>query len=81
VSNPDYPDNIESNIDRVADDTQGAATELATASEYQRKAGRRAACLGLILIIVVAVVLLAVSGLVYSLAWNTNTHGRDLNRY
>ena len=41
-------------------DTAGAAEELSTASEYQRKAGRRAACLGLILIIVVAVVLLAV---------------------
>ena len=41
-------------------DTAGAAEELSTASEYQRKAGRRAACLGLIIIIVVAIVLLAV---------------------
>lgn len=62
VNQGEMLNNIESNIDRVADDTQGAATELTTASEYQRKAGRRAACLGLILIIVVAVVLLAVLG-------------------
>lgn len=41
-------------------DTAGAAEELSTASEYQRKAGRRAACLGLIIIIVVVVVLIAV---------------------
>jgi t-SNARE complex subunit (syntaxin) len=53
-------DNIESNVYSIAVDTSGAAEELSTASEYQRKAGRRAACLGLILIIVVAVVLLAV---------------------
>ncbi|KAH9059925.1 t-SNARE [Lactarius vividus] len=44
----------------LAADTSGAAEELSTASEYQRKAGRRAACLGLILIVTVAVVLLAV---------------------
>ncbi len=53
-------DNIESNVYSIAVDTGGAAEELSTASEYQRKAGRRAACLGLILIVVVAVVLLAV---------------------
>ncbi|KAH9968360.1 t-SNARE [Lactifluus volemus] len=53
-------DNIESNVYSIAVDTAGAAEELSTASEYQRKAGRRAACLGLILIIVVAVVLLAI---------------------
>ncbi len=41
-------------------DTAGAAEELSTASEYQRKAGRRAACLGLVVIIVTAVVLIAV---------------------
>lgn len=41
-------------------DTQGAAEELSTASEYQRKAGRRAACLINILVVVIAVVLLAV---------------------
>jgi t-SNARE complex subunit (syntaxin) len=53
-------DNIESNVYSIAVDTAGAAEELSTASEYQRKAGRRAACLGLILIIVVTVVLTAV---------------------
>ncbi|KAH9043498.1 t-SNARE [Lactarius deliciosus] len=52
--------NIESNVYSIAVDTSGAAEELSTASEYQRKAGRRAACLGLVLIVVVAVVLLAV---------------------
>ncbi|EIN12504.1 t-SNARE [Punctularia strigosozonata HHB-11173 SS5] len=53
-------DNIESNISSIAVDTQGAAAELATAHEYQRKAGRRAACLMLVLVVVVCVVLLAV---------------------
>jgi len=53
-------DNIESNVYSIAVDTAGAAEELSTASEYQRKAGRRAACLGLILIVVVLVVLTAV---------------------
>jgi len=53
-------DNIESNVYSIAVDTAGAAEELSTASEYQRKAGRRAACLGLVLIVVVAVVLLAI---------------------
>ncbi|EJC98457.1 t-SNARE [Fomitiporia mediterranea MF3/22] len=53
-------DNIESNISSIAVDTTGAAEELNTASEYQRKAGRRAACLMIILVIVVCIVLLAV---------------------
>ncbi|TFY63565.1 hypothetical protein EVJ58_g3175 [Rhodofomes roseus] len=53
-------DNIESNISSIAVDTSGAAEELQTAHEYQRKAGRRALCLMLILVVVVAVVLLAV---------------------
>ena len=53
-------DNIESNVYSIAVDTAGAAEELSTASEYQRKAGRRAACLGLVIIIVIAVVLIAV---------------------
>jgi syntaxin 7 len=52
-------DNIESNVYSVAVDTAGAAEELTTASEYQRKAGRRAACLGFVIIVVV-VVLIAV---------------------
>jgi len=53
-------DNIESNISSIAVDTSGAAEELTTASDYQRKAGRRAACLMIILVIVVAIVLLAI---------------------
>lgn len=53
-------DNIESNVYSIAVDTAGAAEELSTASEYQRKAGRRAACLGLVVIIVIVVVLIAV---------------------
>ncbi|KZT11790.1 t-SNARE [Laetiporus sulphureus 93-53] len=53
-------DNIESNISSIAVDTAGAAEELTTAHEYQRKAGRRALCLTLVLVVVVAVVLLAI---------------------
>lgn len=53
-------DNIESNISSIAVDTAGAAQELTTAHDYQRKAGRRALCLMMVLIVVVAVVLLAV---------------------
>ena len=54
-------DNIESNIVSVGRNTSDAAEELMTAHEYQRKAGRRMACLLIILVIVVAVILLAVS--------------------
>ncbi|KAJ6602254.1 t-SNARE [Mycena sp. CBHHK59/15] len=53
-------DNIESNISSVAVDVSSGADELRTASDYQRKAGRRAACLMMILVIVTAVVLLAI---------------------
>ncbi|KZT28803.1 t-SNARE [Neolentinus lepideus HHB14362 ss-1] len=53
-------DNIESNISSIAVDTSGAAEELTTAHEYQRRAGRRALCLMLVLVVVVAVVLIAV---------------------
>ncbi|KAI6123791.1 t-SNARE [Pisolithus croceorrhizus] len=53
-------DNIESNIYSVAADTQGAAQELTVASEYQRKAGRRAACLLIIIVFVTAIVLIAI---------------------
>ncbi|KAJ8591125.1 t-SNARE [Rhizopogon salebrosus TDB-379] len=53
-------DNIESNVYSIAVDTQGATEELSTASDYQRKAGRRAACLMIILAVVIAVVLFAV---------------------
>ncbi|KAH0586455.1 hypothetical protein H2248_007687 [Termitomyces sp. 'cryptogamus'] len=53
-------DDIGNNIFSVANDTGEAAQELTTAHEYQRKAGRRAACLMLVLAVVVGVVLLAV---------------------
>jgi len=60
IFSPSFSDNIESNVFSIASDTQGAVEELSTASEYQRKAGRRAACLMVILVVVVAIVLLAV---------------------
>ncbi|KAF9468736.1 t-SNARE [Collybia nuda] len=53
-------DDISNNIFSVSNDTSNAAQELTTAHEYQRKAGRRAACLMFILVVVVAVVLLAI---------------------
>jgi len=53
-------DNIESNISSVSADVSSGADELRTASEYQRKAGRRAACLMIILVVVTAIVLLAI---------------------
>ncbi|KAI0823155.1 t-SNARE [Trametes gibbosa] len=53
-------DNIESNISSIAVDTAGAAEELTTAHEYQRRAARRALCLMLVLVVVICVVLLAV---------------------
>jgi t-SNARE complex subunit (syntaxin) len=49
-------DNIESNISNIAVDTNSAADELTTAHAYQRKAGRRAACLMIVLVVVVCVV-------------------------
>ncbi|PWN42760.1 t-SNARE [Ceraceosorus guamensis] len=52
-------DNIEHNVSQIALHTEGADRELVRAHEYQRKAGRRAACLLLIVGIVVAVVLVA----------------------
>lgn len=51
---------IEDNVTLVATNTSNAAEELSTASEYQRKAGRRAACLMIVLVVVVAIVLLAI---------------------
>jgi len=53
-------DTFEGNIANVAADTGSAAQELTTAAEYQRKAGKRAACLMLVLAVVVAIVLLAI---------------------
>ncbi len=55
----DRTDNIEYNITSIATNTSGADRELVTAHEYQRKAGRRALCLMLIVGVVVAIVLLA----------------------
>jgi t-SNARE complex subunit (syntaxin) len=67
-------DNIESNVYSIAVDTAGAAEELSTASEYQRKAGRRAACLGLVIIVVIAVVLIAVG----PFSTRPGQHGADV---
>ncbi|PWZ01546.1 t-SNARE [Testicularia cyperi] len=53
-------DNIEFNINSIAENTAGADQELVTAHEYQRKAGRRCIILILVVGFVVAVVLLAV---------------------
>lgn len=52
-------DNIEFNINSIADNTAGADRELVVAHEYQRKAGRRCIVLLLVVGFVVAVVLLA----------------------
>lgn len=54
-------DNIEYNVASIATNTGAADRELVSASDYQRKAGRRAACLMLVVGFVIAVVLLAVS--------------------
>jgi hypothetical protein len=54
-------DNIESSISNIAVDTTGAAEELGTAHRYQKRAGRRAACLMIVVVFVVCIVLLAVS--------------------
>lgn len=51
---------IEDNVTIVASNTTSAAAELNQASDYQRKAGRRAACLMLVIVIVICVVLIAV---------------------
>ncbi|SOV09907.1 related to PEP12 syntaxin (T-SNARE), vacuolar [Ustilago sp. UG-2017a] len=53
-------DNIEFNINSIAENTAGADRELVVAHEYQRKAGRRCLCLLLVVGFVVAIVLLAV---------------------
>ncbi|PWN46770.1 t-SNARE, partial [Violaceomyces palustris] len=54
-------DNIEFNVTSIATNTEGAERELVVAHEYQRKAGRRAACLLLVVGFVIAIVLVAVS--------------------
>lgn len=53
-------DNIEYNINEIAVNTQGADRELDQANEYQRKSGKRAACLLLIVGFVISVVLVAI---------------------
>ncbi|KAJ9478757.1 Syntaxin PEP12 [Pseudozyma hubeiensis] len=53
-------DNIEFNINSIADNTAGADRELVVAHEYQRRAGRRCICLLLVVGFVVAIVLLAI---------------------
>lgn len=54
-------DNIEYNIGEIAINTDEANRELVRADEYQRKAGKRAACLMLIVGLVISAVLVAVS--------------------
>lgn len=53
-------DNIEYNIGNIATNAHGADRELLQAHNYQRRAGRRTACLMVIVAFVIAVVLLAV---------------------
>lgn len=54
----------------VAVNTAGANEELTTASDYQRKAGKRALCLMLVLVIVICIVLIAVRiALLFILPW------------
>lgn len=53
-------DNIEYNIGNISSNAQGADRELLQAHDYQRRAGRRTACLMIIIAFVVFVVLLAV---------------------
>ncbi|CAE6381451.1 unnamed protein product [Rhizoctonia solani] len=60
-------DTIEDNVNTVALDTSDAAQQLEQASEYQRKAGRRAACLMFVIVIVICVVLVAVRIAILSL--------------
>jgi len=58
---------IEDNVTVVATNTTSAAGELEQASDYQRKAGRRAACLMFVIVIVICVVLVAVRIAILSL--------------
>lgn len=54
-------DNIEYNIGNIANHAHGADRELLHAHAYQRRAGRRTLCLTMIVALVVALVLVAVS--------------------
>lgn len=53
-------DNIEYNIGNISTHAEGADRELLQAHDYQRRAGRRTACLMIIVAFVVFMVLLAV---------------------
>ena len=62
-------DNIEYNIGNLATNVHGADRELLQAHDYQRRSGRRTLCLMIILALVVAVVLIAVRMLIFTLAF------------
>ena len=62
-----FTDNIESNISSVEVHVREADRELNTAADYQRKAGKRGACLMMIIVIVVTIVLVAVRLLLFVL--------------
>lgn len=53
-------DIISENVQNVTQDTQGANTELRSASRYQKKARNRACCLLVILAVILAIIVLAV---------------------
>ncbi|RXW12457.1 hypothetical protein EST38_g13396 [Candolleomyces aberdarensis] len=55
-------DDFSMNISSVVADTGAAVEELSTGAEYQRKAGRRSACLMLVLVVIGTAVLLAILG-------------------
>ena len=54
-------DNIEQNVFHVTQDTRNASEQLVEAHASQRRAGRRAFCLLMILLVVVSIVFVAVS--------------------
>ncbi len=56
-----FADNIEQNVFHVQQDTRGAAEQLTEAHASQKRAGRRALCLLMILLVVLSVVFVAVS--------------------
>lgn len=61
-------DNIESNVENIATDTERAAEELTTAHKYQKKAGRRMLFLLLVFGFVLAIIILAVCHSIRSVA-------------
>lgn len=54
-------DNIEQNVFHVTQDTRNASEQLVEAHASQRRAGRRAFCLLMILLVVLSIVFVAVS--------------------